>query len=105
MRKLKLEKLIICPITGYGAKIPSQDSLIPLLWYLPGVQSITYIIFPGKPELESASPHPLAWEDGFRAPSAEAWNCCCFLTCWLGAAESLAGCVLNQMPIIIMKDK
>lgn len=56
MRKLKLEKLIICPITGYGAKIPSQDSPIPLLWYLPGVRSITYIIFPGKPELVAAPP-------------------------------------------------
>lgn len=56
MRKLKLGKLIICPITGYGAKIPSQDSLIPLLWYLLGVQFITYIIFPGKPELVEAPP-------------------------------------------------
>lgn len=61
--------------------------------------------FPREARAGSSPTTPQPGQDGLRAPSTVAWNCPCFLTCWLGAAESLAGYVLNQMPVIIIKDK
>lgn len=71
--KTKLEKLIICPTTGCGAKIPRQDSLIPLPWYpLKSDPSPLYHVS-RKGTAGREAPPPLSLgRVGFRAPSTEA---------------------------------
>ena len=100
MRKLKYREVNHCPTT----ESRSQDSKSgwPDRSAMVRPQNTSLKLFFQGSRSWKRDHHPLACEGmGSELPLLRSGTIPCLLTCWLRSAESLVGCVLNQMPAII----